>query len=169
MTGVILNALGPGKSIILCRLTDPRVQEMGAVAGMSGSPLYIGGRFAGALSYQLQQFETVHFAGFTPAEDMAEVSDRVPADASPDPSAGPAPPAAGASAPGASFRAMRPMFALGGVSPRTAAIMAPRFEALGLGVASRGSSQGQDAAAAPAAGKTLRPGTPCPSRLRRGI
>ena len=77
VTGVIQNALGPGKSIILCKLTDPRVQDMGAVAGMSGSPLYIDGRFAGALSYQLQRFETVRFAGFTPAADMGEVADRV--------------------------------------------------------------------------------------------
>jgi hypothetical protein len=38
VAGVIQNALGPGKSMILCRLTDPRVQNMGAVAGMSGSP-----------------------------------------------------------------------------------------------------------------------------------
>src|SRR5665213_3162248 len=83
VTGVVLNALGPGKSIILCRLTVPRVQEMGAVAGMSGSPLYIDGRFAGALSYQMQRFETVHFAGFTPAADMAEVGDRVGAGVKP--------------------------------------------------------------------------------------
>src|SRR6202142_1286781 len=158
VTGVILNALGPGKSIILCRLTDPRVQEMGAVAGMSGSPLYIDGRFAGALSYQLQQFETVRFAGFTPAADMSEVSDRVSADAPAEPSTGPSPPAAGAPAAGEPFRAMSPMFALGGVSPRTAAIMAPRLGALGLGVSSLGgSSQGQDGAATPTAG-ALRPG-----------
>ena len=77
VTGVVLNALGPGKSIILCRLTDPRVQNMGAVAGMSGSPLYIDGKFAGALSYQVQQFETVRYAGFTPAADMEEVAGRV--------------------------------------------------------------------------------------------
>lgn len=73
VSGIILNALGPGKSIILCRLTDPRVRDMGAVAGMSGSPLYINGKFAGALSYQLQTFETERFAGFTPAADMSEV------------------------------------------------------------------------------------------------
>src|SRR6185503_17165015 len=41
VTGIVRNAIGPGKSLILCRLTDPRVQHMGAVAGMSGSPLYI--------------------------------------------------------------------------------------------------------------------------------
>src|SRR5271154_4208033 len=76
VTGIIQNALGPGKSIILCKMTDPRVQDMGAVAGMSGSPLYIDGKFAGALSYQIQRFETVRYAGFTPAADLAEVQDK---------------------------------------------------------------------------------------------
>src|SRR5262245_20587818 len=73
VTGVVRNALGPGKSLILCQLTDPRVQGMGAVAGMSGSPLYIDGKLAGALSYQVQRFETTRYAGFTPAADLAEV------------------------------------------------------------------------------------------------
>jgi SpoIVB peptidase S55 len=140
VSGVVLNALGPGKSIILCKLTDPRVQDMGAVAGMSGSPLYIDGKFAGALSYQMQHFETVRYAGFTPAADMAEVGDRVGAGG-----ADPAPTAGSES----TFRAMRPVFALGGVSPRTASIMAPEFETLGLGVvAVGGSSQGDLQAAA---------------------
>jgi hypothetical protein len=75
VTGVLHNALGPGKSLIVCELTDPRVQKMGAVAGMSGSPLYIGGKLAGALSYQIQRFETVRFAGFTPIGDLMEVSE----------------------------------------------------------------------------------------------
>lgn len=158
VTGVVQNALGPGKSIILCRLTDPRVQDMGAVAGMSGSPLYIGGKFAGALSYQMQRFETVRFAGFTPAADMSEVADRVAggqvASAAEVGSSAPAEPA---STQDASFRAMKPVFALGGVSPRTAAIMAPRFEALGLGIVPlAGSSQGASSpSAAPA---SLAPG-----------
>src|SRR4051812_16917634 len=76
VTGVLRNALGPGKSLIVCQLTDPRVQNMGAVAGMSGSPLYVEGKLAGALSYQIQRFETVHHAGFTPAADLAEVRDK---------------------------------------------------------------------------------------------
>ena len=102
VAGIIRNALGPGKSIILCRLTDPRVQDMGAVAGMSGSPLYIDGRFAGALSYQLQRFETIRYAGFTPAADMAEVADRVSA-----PSATPS--VAGALSAGDGAGSFRPM------------------------------------------------------------
>ncbi|MDX2186843.1 MAG: hypothetical protein SFV32_07925 [Opitutaceae bacterium] len=74
VVGVLQNALGPGRALIICELTDPRVQKMGAVAGMSGSPLYINGRYAGALSYQLQRFETVRHAGFTPVKDLLEVN-----------------------------------------------------------------------------------------------
>ena len=81
VTGVIRNALGPGKSLIICELTDERVQKMGAVAGMSGSPLYIEGKLAGALSYQIQRFETVRYAGFTPAADLAEVREKIGASA----------------------------------------------------------------------------------------
>jgi hypothetical protein len=156
VTGVVLNALGPGKSIILCKLTDPRVQDMGAVAGMSGSPLYIDGKFAGALSYQMQHFETVHFAGFTPAADMAEVGDRVSATPGEAPSGQPDPaPSPSTSADSRSgFTAMRPVFALGGVSPRTASIMAPQFETLGLGIVAVGGSSQGGAAAAP----SLHPG-----------
>ncbi|HZZ18035.1 MAG TPA: SpoIVB peptidase S55 domain-containing protein [Opitutaceae bacterium] len=142
VTGVMQNVLGPGKSIILCKLTDPRVQDMGAVAGMSGSPLYIDGKFAGALSYQLQRFETVRYAGFTPAADMAQVSSRVVASPMIEPAAAEATPVA-ESDKGQAFQAMKPVFALGGVSPRTAEIMAPQFQALGLGiVALGGNSEG---------------------------
>src|SRR5215204_4020450 len=91
VTGVLRNALGPGKSLILCQLTDPRVQLMGAVAGMSGSPLYIEGKLAGALSYQIQRFETVRFAGFTPAADLVEVQTKMAAALAPSvPSVAPA-------------------------------------------------------------------------------
>ncbi len=157
VAGVILNALGPGKSMILCKLTDPRVQEMGAVAGMSGSPLYIDGRFAGALSYQLQRFETVHFAGFTPAADMAEVGDRVGVGPQA-PQEEPAPAAATAADTGPGFTAIRPVFALGGVSPRTASIMAPQFEALGLSVVAMGGSSPSGTQAPAAANPALLPG-----------
>jgi hypothetical protein len=167
VSGVVLNALGPGKSIILCRLTDPRVQDMGAVAGMSGSPLYIDGRFAGALSYQMQHFETVRYAGFTPAADMEEVAERRVRIRQPPPAGSRIPrdprnPGLPTSAiPG--FSAMRPVFALGGVSPRTASIMAPRFESLGLSVvAVGGSSQGSLQAAVRSRQPRSRPG-------RRGV
>src|SRR5688572_2269829 len=126
VTGVLRNSLGPGKSLIVCRLTDERVQKMGAVAGMSGSPLYVEGRFAGALSYQIQRFETVRHAGFTPAADLAEVRDKSKLQSNivvsnDTPSKADAP-----------FHSLQPVFTLGGLSPAVADLFAPRFAALGL-------------------------------------
>jgi hypothetical protein len=150
VTGVLRNALGPGKSLIVCQLTDPRVQKMGAVAGMSGSPLYVDGKLAGALSYQIQRFETVRFAGFTPAADLKEVKDRsalqpnrlAAADA-PTTSGDAVSAANAAAAPEAPYRVMQPVFTLGGLSPAVAELFAPRFTALGLNaIALGGSTQG---------------------------
>ncbi len=141
VTGVVRNALGPGKSLILCQLTDPRVQNMGAVAGMSGSPLYIDGKLAGALSYQIQRFETVHYAGFTPAADLAEVRDKLVAS----PSATPL-----AAVDGSRYNQLRPVFTLSGLSPSVAELFEPRLAALGLSATALGgslSSSGAESAA----------------------
>jgi hypothetical protein len=157
VTGIIQNALGPGKSIILCKLTDPRVQIMGAVAGMSGSPLYIDGKFAGALSYQIQRFETVRYAGFTPAADMAEVAERV-GGLPPDPALAEGAPAPEGSRPaGSTFRTMNPVFAVSGLSPRAEAIMAPLFSTVGIDVVAMG---GNSQSASPGLGSApaLKPG-----------
>ena len=156
VTGVVRNALGPGKSVILCELTDPRVQNMGAVAGMSGSPLYIDGKLAGALSYQVQRFETVRYAGFTPAADMGEVADRVGAAASMESSPIEAPPAEASTL---SYRPLKPVFTLGGLSPAVAELMAPHLAALGLNVSALGgSTQGSGAGSASIGTGALHPG-----------
>ncbi len=134
VTGVIENALGPGKSMILCELTDDRVQHMGAVAGMSGSPLYIGGRLAGALSYQVQQFETVRFAGFTPVEDLLEVR-QIAARDSATGEATPVLPAHQTETVGSwnsDLQPLNPVFALGGISPQVRALVALPLEELGI-------------------------------------
>ena len=146
VTGVLRNALGPGKSLIVCELTDPRVQNMGAVAGMSGSPLYIEGRLAGALSYQIQRFETVRHAGFTPVADLEEVKSRAGQPASALASSELLP----SSTADSPYRAMQPVFTLGGLSSAVVDLFAPRFAALGLNaIALGGSTQsGSDQAAA---------------------
>ncbi|WP_221032460.1 SpoIVB peptidase S55 domain-containing protein [Actomonas aquatica] len=138
VTGVIEGALGPGKSMILCRLTDPRVQKMGAVAGMSGSPLYVDGRFVGALSYQVQQFETERFAGFTPAADLLEVR-QIALNESADSNGSGAMPATPAPGPtprhndsGPEITPLSPVFSFSGVSPLVAGLMSEPLEALGL-------------------------------------
>ena len=164
VTGVLQNALGPGKSLILCELTDPRVQNMGAVAGMSGSPLYIDGKLAGVLAYQIQRFETVRYAGFTPIADMLEVSAlplTKPAPASPLPipvkSERDTGSVATARAGDAPFQALRPVFTFGGIAPRVAEIMAPLFDALGVSALALGGNSGSDAPAS-ASPVDLRPG-----------
>jgi len=136
VTGILNNGLGPGKDLIICQLTDPRVQAGGAVAGMSGSPLYIGGKLAGALSYQLQRFETVRFAGFTPIRDMLEVG-LIP------PSLEPLPLQRSAAADVDEITPLQPLFALSGISPSIAEMFRPQLEACGLSfVALGGNSQG---------------------------
>ena len=145
VTGILRNALGPGKSMILCELTDARVQSMGAVAGMSGSPLYIDGKLAGVLSYQIQRFETVRYAGFTPINDMLEIS------ALPTGKEGLAPPpipvkgnreARSADLTSAQFTPMTPAFSLGGLAPNVAEALQPQFTALGLNISALGGNSG---------------------------
>lgn len=146
VTGVLRNALGPGKSMILCELTDPRVQSMGAVAGMSGSPLYVDGKLAGVLAYQIQRFETVRHAGFTPINDLLEVS-ALPASRE---ALTPAPLPVKGSAGGArssldgEIKALTPAFAAGGLAPLVANLLSPQFESLGLSFNALGGSDAGD-------------------------
>ena len=163
VTGVLQNALGPGKNLILCELTDPRIQPMGAVAGMSGSPLYIDGKVAGVLAYQIQRFETVRYAGFTPIADMLEVS-ALPAALGPA-TGNPIPiPIKGASdrrtaqTDLAEMRPFAPVFSLGGLSPQVASLFAPQFQALGMDAIALGGSTEGSSSEVPAVNVELRPG-----------
>src|SRR6266849_1558461 len=71
--GVMPNFLGPKQSIILVQLEGPKVEHTGVVAGMSGSPVYIEGKLAGALSLKFGIFTKEPLAGVTPIEDILEV------------------------------------------------------------------------------------------------
>ncbi|MGB4786820.1 MAG: SpoIVB peptidase S55 domain-containing protein [Candidatus Acidiferrum sp.] len=68
--GVLDNFLGPKQSIILVQLKGPKVEHTGVVAGMSGSPVYLDGKLAGALSLKLGVFTKEPIAGVTPIEDI---------------------------------------------------------------------------------------------------
>jgi hypothetical protein len=68
--GVMPNFLGPRQSIILIELKGPKVEHTGVVAGMSGSPVYLQGKLAGALSLKLGVFTKEAIAGVTPIEDI---------------------------------------------------------------------------------------------------
>ncbi len=71
--GRLTNALGPKRDLILARLHGAKPEYTGVVAGMSGSPVYIGGKLLGALSYRIGQFSKEPIAGITPIEQMLEV------------------------------------------------------------------------------------------------
>src|ERR1700736_1024775 len=68
--GVMPNFLAPKESIILVQLLGPKVEHTGVVAGMSGSPVYIEGKLAGALSLKLGIFAKEPIAGVTPIENV---------------------------------------------------------------------------------------------------
>jgi hypothetical protein len=68
--GVMPNFMGPKQAIILVQLKGPKVEHTGVVAGMSGSPVYLEGKLAGALSLKLGIFTKEPIAGVTPIEDV---------------------------------------------------------------------------------------------------
>ncbi len=73
--GVLRDARGPGHDMILAQLHGAKPEFTGVVAGMSGSPVYIGNRLVGSLSYRIGQFSKEPIAGITPIEQMLEVRD----------------------------------------------------------------------------------------------
>ncbi len=80
--GVLHNVNGPKGDLILVRLHGQKVEYTGVVAGMSGSPVYINGKLAGALAFRIGEFSKEPIAGVTPIADMLEINglDRTPAE-----------------------------------------------------------------------------------------
>jgi hypothetical protein len=73
--GVLRGARGPGHDMILVQLHGAKPEYTGVVAGMSGSPVYIGNRLLGSLAFRIGQFSKDPIAGITPIEQMLEVRD----------------------------------------------------------------------------------------------
>ncbi|MEP6652579.1 MAG: SpoIVB peptidase S55 domain-containing protein [Myxococcales bacterium] len=65
----IMRQFLPKQDVILIRAEDPRVEFSGIAAGMSGSPVYIGGRLMGAIAYGWS-FSKEPLGGVTPIETM---------------------------------------------------------------------------------------------------
>ena len=82
--GVLHNVNGPKGDVILVRLHGQKVEYTGVVAGMSGSPVYLDGKLAGALAFRIGEFSKEPIAGVTPIADMMEISalDKTPAEES---------------------------------------------------------------------------------------
>jgi len=78
--GILKNANGPKGDIILVRLGGAKAEYTGVVAGMSGSPVYLEGKLAGALAFRIGEFSKEPIAGVTPIAEMMEISalDRAP-------------------------------------------------------------------------------------------
>lgn len=71
--GIIRN-FQPKKNLILARLKGEVVNKAGVVNGMSGSPVYVGGKLIGAIAYSFPYAKEA-VAGITPIEEMLPVSE----------------------------------------------------------------------------------------------
>jgi hypothetical protein len=69
----VLENIGPGQSIILARLKGGPLAETGVMQGMSGSPVYIDGRLAGAVALGFTGAKDA-IAGIRPIEEMLTVN-----------------------------------------------------------------------------------------------
>jgi hypothetical protein len=66
--GVLKNT-GPGRDLILCKLSGMNLDKTGVIQGMSGSPIYIDGKLLGAVAYAWA-FGKEPIAGVTPFSQM---------------------------------------------------------------------------------------------------
>lgn len=82
--GLMRNA-SPDVSYIMARLSGLDLEETGVIGGMSGSPVYIEDRLAGAVAFSWT-FSTGAVAGITPIGSMRELSTLPTAAAAPPPS-----------------------------------------------------------------------------------
>jgi hypothetical protein len=71
--GIMKGMLGPGRDVILARLSGERIEFTGVISGMSGSPVYIDGKLLGAVSYRFGRFSKEPIAGITPIDSMLDV------------------------------------------------------------------------------------------------
>jgi hypothetical protein len=70
--GVLRNT-GAGQSVVMARLSGPRLDRTGVAAGMSGSPVYVDGRLLGAVALGFP-FSKETIAGITPIEEMLQAT-----------------------------------------------------------------------------------------------
>ena len=156
----VLREMDPGTSFIVARLSGKGLEESGVVAGMSGSPVYIDDRLAGAVAYSWA-FTSEALALITPIAAMRRLSALDPGEAAGGSlglSASGAP-AQGAPAPGAPTpRTLAP----GTPTPRTHApgTLAPVTPAPRT-LAPRTHAPGTPTPRTPAP-RTLAPGAPAP-------
>jgi hypothetical protein len=187
--GVLRGGRGPGQDMILARLHGTKPEYTGVVEGMSGSPVYIGNKLLGALSYRIGQFSKEPIAGITPIAQMLEVRD-IPEDTGSPASAVNAAPRQGAmqetsaalstggpeAAPAMNFQMMETPLVMSGFRPeairlwqqRMAGTSLAEVAAGGMGAASAGDAAKPLGELDTAAIATMEPGSAVSAQLIRG-
>ncbi|UCC40082.1 MAG: hypothetical protein JSV96_01065 [Candidatus Aminicenantes bacterium] len=69
----VLRNFEPKRSLILARLSSGILENAGMIMGMSGSPVYIGGKLIGAVAYSFPYAKEA-IAGITPIDEMLSIS-----------------------------------------------------------------------------------------------
>jgi hypothetical protein len=72
--GVWKNAMGPRQDVIIGKMGG-KAKVTNVAGGMSGSPVYIDGKLAGAVALRLSVFSPDAICGITPIERMLEIND----------------------------------------------------------------------------------------------
>jgi hypothetical protein len=172
--GVLRGARGPGQDMILAQLHGAKPEYTGVVAGMSGSPVYIGSKLLGSLSYRIGQFSKDPIAGITPIAQMLEVRD-LPSDA-PKRRLNEAK-TNGATGAGMTFEAMETPLVMSGFRPEAIRLWQKEMTGTGLEIVAAGGSSGNspagdsfdpDSAEALAARASVVPGSAISAQLVRG-
>ncbi len=71
----VLYNVGPKRNIILAKLKGKIFDDAGVIQGMSGSPVYVGGKLIGAIAYSFGNFAKEAIAGITPIGEMLSISE----------------------------------------------------------------------------------------------
>ncbi len=172
--GVLRGARGPGHDMILAQLHGAKPEYTGVVAGMSGSPVYVGNKLLGSLSYRIGQFSKDPIAGITPIEQMLEVRD-LPVEAARTTLTA-ANSGTSASADGMTFQAMETPMVMSGFRPEAIQFWQKQMAGTGLEMVAAGGSSGSslpggeatDVHAMAAARAGVVPGSAVSAQLIRG-
>ena len=167
--GVLRGARGPGQDMILARLHGAKPEFTGVVAGMSGSPVYVGDKLLGSLSYRIGQFSKEPIAGITPIAQMLEVRD-LPAAGTSLAAAAPQKVAVSPDA-GMTFQAMETPLVMSGFRPEAIAFWQKQLAGTGMEFVSAGGSSGTSADSPKMdleAKSTIVPGSAISAQLVRG-
>jgi len=69
----VLYNIAPKRNIILAKLKGDIFDKAGVIQGMSGSPVYVGGKLIGAVAYSIGDFAKEAIAGITPIGEMLSI------------------------------------------------------------------------------------------------